>query len=89
VPEEEVRRLRADGHSLAEVAERAGTTVAKVRRIVGKVDTEGQRRRQEEIARAIDGEPLTWGEKVARWKHQTGRSGATFWRVLRRVKAKT
>jgi hypothetical protein len=69
------------------VAERAGTTVSKVRRIVGKLDQAGQRRQQEETARAIDALPVAWGEKVKRWKEQTGQSEATFWRVLQRLKA--
>jgi hypothetical protein len=60
---EEVRRLRAEDHSLVEVAvaERSGTAAAKARRIVGKFDTAG--RRQEGIARAIDAEPLNWGRR--------------------------
>jgi hypothetical protein len=68
------------------VAERTGTTVSKVRHIVGKVDKAGQRRRQEETARAIDALPLAWGEKLERWKQQTGQSETSFWLVLQRLK---
>ena len=68
------------------MAERTGTTVRKVRRIVGKVDKAEERRQQEETARAIDALPLGWGEKAKRWKQQTGQSETTFWRVLRRLK---
>jgi hypothetical protein len=50
------------------------------------VDKAGERRQQEETARAIDALPLGWGEKAKRWKHQTGQSETTFWRVLRRLK---
>jgi len=85
-PVEEIRQLRSEGSSLAEVAERAGTTVAKVRRLVPKVDKAAQCRQQEETARAIDALPLTWGEKAKRWKEQTGQSGTTLWRVLQRMK---
>ena len=85
-PTERIRQLRAEGLSLAEIARRTGSTVAVVRRIVGKVDQEARRMKQEETARRIDGEPLGWGEKVARWKAETGQSEVTFWRVLKRLK---
>jgi hypothetical protein len=85
-PVEQIRQLRASGLSLAEVAERAGTTVAIVRRVAGKLDREAIRRHQEETAQRIDAEDLTWGEKVAKWQEETGQSEATFWRVLQRVK---
>jgi hypothetical protein len=70
--------------SLAEVAERTGTTVAIVRRIVGRLDRAGIRQRQDEIAKRIARESLPWSEKVARWKDETGQSEATLWRVLKR-----
>jgi hypothetical protein len=85
-PVEEIRQLRSVCGSLTAVAERAGTTVSKVRRIVGKADKAGERRRQEETARAIDALPLAWGEKAERWKQQTGQSETTFWRVPQRLK---
>jgi hypothetical protein len=37
-----------------------------------------------EMARQIDGLPISWPEKIARWKEQTGQCGATFWRVLKK-----
>lgn len=85
-PEDAIRRLRGEGNSLADVAEQAGTTVAKVRRVVGRMDKAGLRARQEAIARAIDAEDLPWGRKAAKWHEQTGQSEATFWRVLQRMK---
>jgi hypothetical protein len=72
-------------NNVAEIARQTGSTVAVVRRIVGKVDQDARRKQQEEIACRIDGEPLGWGEKVARWKSETGQSEATFWRVLKRL----
>jgi hypothetical protein len=89
MPEEEIRRLRQEGHSLAEVANRTETTIRRVRRLVGKVDQAAARQRQEDVARSIDAEDLTWGEKVKKWKEQTGQSEATFWRVLQRIKGTT
>jgi hypothetical protein len=71
---------------LAEIARQTGSTVAVVRRIVGKVDQEARRKQQAEVAQRIDGEPLGWGEKVARWGAETGQSEVTFWRVLKRLK---
>jgi hypothetical protein len=44
------------------------------------------RRRQEQIARRIDAEPICWAEKVVRWVAETGQGGATPWRVLKRCK---
>lgn len=69
---------------MAEIAKQTGTTVAVVRRLVGKVDRVAICRQQDTTARRIDAEPLRWCEKVAMWKEQTGQSEATFWRVLRR-----
>jgi hypothetical protein len=66
------------------VAEEVGVSESVVRRVVGKVDRETKRQKQEDIARQIDGEALSWPEKVARWKEQTGRSETTFWRALKR-----
>src|SRR4051794_22330024 len=37
-PVQDLRRLRDEGGSLADVAERTATTVSRFRRIVGKVD---------------------------------------------------
>jgi hypothetical protein len=80
--------LRSLGLSVAEIAKRTETTAAIVRRIVGKLDPgemAEKRRLQEETARRIDAEPLTWSEKAKRWTAETGQSGATLWRVLKRV----
>jgi hypothetical protein len=82
----EIRQLRSEGLTLAGVAELTGVTVAVVRRVAGKLDHAARRKQQEDIALQIDNEPVTWHEKVARWKEQTGRSEATFWRVLKRCK---
>jgi hypothetical protein len=66
------------------VAEQAGVSESVVRRVVGKVDREARQREQEETARQIDCEALSWPEMVARWKEQTGQSETTFWRALKR-----
>jgi hypothetical protein len=84
-----MRELRSQGRSLAEIAEQTGSTATIVRRIVGKVDPvqERERRRfQEEVALRIDTEPLTFNEKVARWKAEIGQNGATFWPILKRAR---
>jgi hypothetical protein len=84
---DEIRQLRALGRSVADIARRTGETVATVRRIVGKLDPEAvadRRRLQEETVRRIDAEPMSWSKKVKRWMSETGQSGATFWRVLKR-----
>jgi len=60
--------------------------VAVVRRIAGKVDRTSHHRWQEDTARMIDAEPLTWRDKVARWKAETGQGEVTFWTVLKRLK---
>jgi hypothetical protein len=77
---------RSEGLSLADVAQASGATVAVVRRVCGKLDAavEAARRLQEQIARRIDAEPICWAEKVVRWVAETGQSGATLWRVLKR-----
>ncbi len=84
---DEIRKLRALGQSVAEIARRTEATISEVRRIVGKLDPQEvaeRRRLQEETARRIDAEPLTWSEKAKQWTAETGQSGATFWRVLKR-----
>jgi hypothetical protein len=88
-PDERIRQLRAQRLSLAEVAQESGATVAVVRRVCGKLDPAAEasrRRRQEQIARRIDAEPICWTEKVVRWVAETGQSGATLWRVLKRCR---
>jgi ribosomal protein S18 acetylase RimI-like enzyme len=85
-PIDEIRPLRGEGLSLADIAEHTGVTVTIVRRVVGKLDHAARRKEQEGIARQIDSEPVAWHEKVGRWKQQTGQSEATFWRVLKRCK---
>jgi hypothetical protein len=84
LPKDTICQLREEGCSLAEIAERTGTTVSVVRRVVGKLDRAAIRQRQEEVAMRINAERLTWSEKVARWRAETGMSEATFWRVLHR-----
>jgi hypothetical protein len=61
-----------------------GVSKRVVRRVVGKVDRTARRQELEEVARKIDSEALSWVEKVARWKEQTGLSETSFWRVLKR-----
>jgi hypothetical protein len=82
-PEARIKQLRGSGLSLASVAQQTRTSVAVVRRIVGKVDVERTRRRYEEAAKRIDSEGGTWTEKVAKWKAETGRCAVTYWRVLK------
>lgn len=89
-PEQRIRQLRSEGLSLAEVAKQAETTPAVVRRIVGKLDPDAEAARrvaQMEVARRIDAQPLPWSEKAELWTAETGQSGTTFWRVLKRCGA--
>jgi hypothetical protein len=82
-----IRQLRAEGLSLAEVAKQAQSTPAVVRRIVGRLDPlaeEARRKAQVKVARRIDALPLPWLEKAKLWTEETGQSGTTFWRVLKR-----
>jgi hypothetical protein len=86
-PEQQIRQLRSRGLSVAEIARQTDTTPAVVRRVVGKLDPEAvaeRRRLQEETARRINAEPLSWSEKAKSWTAETGQSEATFWRVLKR-----
>jgi hypothetical protein len=87
MPVDEIRQLRSQGLSVAEIASQTGTTLAVVRRVVGKLDPQtvaDRRRHQEETARRIDAELVLWSEKAKRWTAETGQSAATFWRVLKR-----
>jgi hypothetical protein len=52
--------------------------------VVGGVDREAKKWEQAEIAGQIDSQALSWPEKVAPWKEQTGQSETTFWRALKR-----
>jgi hypothetical protein len=86
-PEQRIRQLRSEGLSLAEVAKQAETTPAVVRRIVGKLDPdleEAHRKAKVKVARRIDALPLPWSEKAKLWTEETGQSGTTFWRILKR-----
>jgi hypothetical protein len=86
-PDVQILQLRSIGLSVAEIARQTETSPTVVRRIVGKLDPQAaadRRRTQVEIARCIKSEPLTWFQKVKRWKEETGQSEATFRRVLRR-----
>jgi hypothetical protein len=90
-PVGEIRQLRAAGRSVGEIARRTGATLAEVRRIVGKLDPgEKARRRAEQEAAAgrIDARPGPWREKVRRWAAETGQSGATLFRVIKRIKGR-
>ena len=87
----EIRQLRAEGCAVAEIARRTGTTVSEVRRIVGKLDpVEKERRRQEQEATAarINSRSEPWAEKVRRWKAETGQSGATLFRIIKRIEGR-
>jgi hypothetical protein len=49
IPVAEIRQLQAEGHSVAEIAQRTGATVSEVRWIVGKLDpAEKERRRKDQ-----------------------------------------
>ena len=72
-PVEEIRRLRAQGLPLAEIARQAGTTIPIVRRVVGKPDSTPQLQRQEDIARRIHALGIPWSEQVTAWQAETGR----------------
>lgn len=84
-PVDRILQLRAEKLSVAKIAHLTGSTTAVVRRIVGKLDQVARRKRQEAAARRINAEDLSWGEKAARWKAETGQSEATLWRVLNRL----
>ena len=86
-PIELIRQLRQNGLSVSKIAELTGSTQGVVRRVVGKLnptEVEEARQHQGETARQIDSLPISWSEKVARWKDQTGQSEATLWRVLKK-----
>jgi len=83
---EQIRQLRAEKTSLAKIAAQTGTTVASVRRVVGKINHLSDRERQAEIAQRIDVETLSWADKAARWKAETGHCETTFWRILKRIR---
>jgi len=73
------------------IARRTGATVSQVRRIVGRLDPADQERRrteQEATAARIDARPAPWSEKVRLWKAETGQSGATFLRVIKRLRGR-
>jgi hypothetical protein len=65
--------------------------VSEVRRIVGKLDPadkERRRKEQEATAARINARSETWPEKVQRWKTETGQSGATLFRIIKRIKGR-
>jgi hypothetical protein len=80
-----VRNMRAAGLSVAAIAAQLGTTVARVRAIVGKVDRAAHVRQQDELVRRIDKQVMPWAEAVRIWQEQTGQSEATLWRVQNRL----
>jgi hypothetical protein len=89
IPVDEIRQLRALGRSVADIARRTGATVSEVRRIVGRLNpAEKERRRkdQEATAARINSRSEPWAEKVRRWKAETGQSGATLFRIIKRIK---
>ena len=77
-PVEEIRRLRAKGLSLAEIARQAGTTIPVVRRVVSKLVRTPRLRRQEEAARRIHALGVPWPDQVAAWHAETGQCGVTY-----------
>ena len=90
-PVDQIRQLRAESHSVAEIARRTGATVAEVRRIVGKLDpVEKERRRKEQEATAarINARSESWPEKVRRWTAETGQSETTLFRIIKRIKGR-
>jgi transcriptional regulator with XRE-family HTH domain len=82
-PEQEIRQLRSQGLSMAQIADRTGTTVAVVRRLV-EGTAAGLKAKEEEAARRIGALPLPWWEKVKLWEDETGKSGATLRRLLKK-----
>jgi len=82
-----IKKLRASGYSLTEIAAETGISAAVVRRLVEKTDWETIRQRYEEIAMRLNREKTGNAEKLAKWTAETGKSSATYWRALRRVKA--
>jgi hypothetical protein len=66
IPEEKIQQLRNEGLSIAKVAMQVGVSKVVVRRVVGKVDGTARRQEREVVARQIDGETISWVEKVAR-----------------------
>jgi hypothetical protein len=84
-----IKQLRQSGHSVSKIADLTGTPQGVVRRIVGKLDpaeVQEARQRQMDTARRIDRMPISWPEKIALWKEQTGQSSATLWRVLKKCR---
>ena len=77
-PVEEIRRLRAQGLPLAEIARQAGTTIPIVRRVVSKLVRTPRLRRQEEAARRIHALGVPWPDQVAAWHAETGQCGVTY-----------
>ena len=65
--------------------------MAEVRRIAGKLDPvekERRRKKQEATAARIDARSESWPEKVRRWTAETGQSGATLYRIIKRIKGR-
>ena len=65
--------------------------MSEVRRIVGKLDPaekDRRRREQEATAARINSGSEPWAEKVGRWKAETGQSGATLFRIIKRMKGR-
>ena len=90
IPLREIRQLRAEGCSVAEISRRTGATISEVRRIVGKLDPaqkERRRKEQDAIAARINAGPGSWSQKVKRWEAETGQSEATLFRVLERLRS--
>jgi hypothetical protein len=88
---DEIRQLRALGRSVAEIAGKTGATVATVRRIVGKLDPADKERRrneQEATAARINARSEPWSGKVRRWAAETGQSGATLFRIIKRIEGR-
>ena len=86
-PLDTIKNLRSSGLSLTEIAAQTGTPATVVRRLVEKTDWAKIKRQHEEVAVRIDREEIGNAEKLARWAAETGKSSATYWRALRRVKA--
>jgi hypothetical protein len=65
--------------------------VSEVRRIGGKLDPavkDRRRKEQEATAARINSRSEPWAEKVRRWKAEIGQSGATLFRIIKRIEGR-
>lgn len=82
VPGEQIKRLRSEGVSVADIACQFGISLRMVQRVIGTLDP----RRWERIAERIEREGGSRVAKIRKWKAETGKSDTTYWRALRRLR---